>query len=60
MITPLRLAFMELLKTDLLILNVPIVSISITVLKPFMLSFSILAKKFPAAPLTRISILPKR
>jgi len=39
-------------------LNVPTVSISRTVLKPFDDSFEAVARKFPAAPLISTSMLP--
>ena len=58
MITPLFWAFMHPLKTDWLILKVPTVSMSRTLLTPLVEIFSAVARKFPAAPFTRTSILP--
>lgn len=58
MMQPERLGFIAWMKTALLILNVPRVSISIIVRNAFVLSFSAVARKFPAAPLRRISTLP--
>ena len=58
MIIPSRLSFIDCTKTCCETLKVPRVSISKTLLKPFVLNFSAVARKLPAAPLTRISILP--
>lgn len=58
MMTP-PYAFIPPLKAAWLILKVPIVSISSTVLIPLVVSFEADAKKLPAAPLTKTSSLPK-
>lgn len=57
-ITPLLLAFMDCLNTHWLMLNVPTVSMSRTLFTPFVLIFSAVARKLPAAPLTRTSTCP--
>ena len=56
--TPDFWSLIEALNTALDILNVPTVSMSKTLLKPFVDNEAAVAKKLQAAPLTRISIFP--